>query len=362
MQLPDYLRIHRENRFRIHPARWPLFALAGGCTVVNWALAGIQRLLYQEKIRQQELVAPPIFIIGHWRSGTTLMHELLALDNNLAYPNNYDAFVPHHLLISRWFIYPLVNLLLPRRRPMDNMKLGAGAPQEDDFALCGLGAPTPYRRMAYPNRPGKDHLLLNINRCTDEQLVQLRTTLEAFYKTLTLQYSKRLLLKSPPHTGRIEKLAEWFPGAKFIHLSRNPHRLVPSTMHLWRSLDQAQGFQLANYDQVWLKNYIFECQDLMYEAYFEQAPKLNKNQLVEVQFEELTANPELEIRRVYQQLELDGLELLLPRVRENFASRKKHKKNQLPVDPHLLIEIDQHWQMYRDWFGYSERASHRSSA
>ena len=362
MQLPDYIRLHAENRFRAHPARWPLFALAGSCTVINWGLAAIQKLLFSRKIQNQELVAPPVFIIGHWRSGTTLMHELMALDNQHAYPCNYDAFVPHHMLVSRWFVYPIINLLLPSRRPMDNMKLGAGAPQEDDFALCGMGAPTPYRRMAYPNRIGKDHLLLNINRCSEDQLRELRQALETFYKTLTVQYGKRLVLKSPPHTGRIEKLAEWFPGAKFIHLARDPKRLVPSTMHLWQSLDQAQGFQLANYDQVWLKNYIFECQDLMYEAYFEQAPNLAENQLVEVQFEDLTSNPEMEISRVYQKLELDGLEELLPKVRENFASRKKHKKNHLPLDPHLEIEINQHWQMYRERFGYAQKSSHRSSA
>ena len=91
-----------------------------------------------------------------------------------------------------------------------------------------------------------------------------------FLKMLTAQYKSQLVLKSPPHTGRLKQLAEWFPGAKFIHMSRHPYRLVPSTMRLWKLLDQLQSFQLPKYDDVWLKNYIFECKNLMYSAYLEQ--------------------------------------------------------------------------------------------
>ena len=357
MRLPEYLRLHAENRYRIDLSRIPLSLLAGACTCVNWSLSGIQHLLYSRKIQETNLTHPPVFVVGHWRSGTTLLHELLALDPQLAFPSNYDAFVPHHLLISRWFIYPIIDLLLPRKRPMDNMRIGARAPQEDDFALCGLGAPTPYRRMAYPNRHGNDHRQLNGDRVTPEQEEDLRNALVAFYKSLTVQYGRRLVLKSPPHTGRIRLLAKWFPGAKFIHLSRHPYKLVPSTMHLWRSLDQAQGFQVPKYDDVWLKNYVFECQDLMYEAYCAQSSELSENQLVEIQFEQLMKDPVRHIRDIYQKLELDGVEDLVPRVEASLEKRSSHKQNRLSLDPDLRIEIDQHWLGYMTRFGYLDQPS-----
>jgi hypothetical protein len=41
--------------------------------------------------------------------------------------------------------------LIPKQRPMDNMAAGWDRPQEDEFALLTLGAPTPYERMAFPN-------------------------------------------------------------------------------------------------------------------------------------------------------------------------------------------------------------------
>ena len=191
------------------------------------------------------------------------MHELMSMDERLAFPNNFDAFLPHHFLVSRPVLYPLVKMLMPSKRPMDNMKMGVELPQEDDFALCVYGAPTPYRRIAFPNRSSRDHLNLDLASATPQTQQLVHQSMEHFLKMLTAQYNSQLVLKSPPHTGRLKQLSQWFPGAKFIHMSRHPYRLVPSTMKLWKLLDLLQGFQLPKYDDVWLKNYIFECKNLM---------------------------------------------------------------------------------------------------
>ena len=80
MRLGDYLRLLSHRRFRIHLQRWAMTGLVGGCTVGNSVLAAAQRLFYDRKIRETTL-PPPVFVIGHWRSGTTMLHELLALDS-----------------------------------------------------------------------------------------------------------------------------------------------------------------------------------------------------------------------------------------------------------------------------------------
>ena len=353
MRVGDYYRLLADNRFKIHPSRIPMTCLVSCCSLINSTLAGLQQVIHGERISNTQLVEPPVFIVGHWRSGTTLMHELMAMDDQLAYPTNFDAFVPHHLLVSRWLLYPLVSLLLPSRRPMDNMSMGARSPQEDDFACCALGAPTPYRRIAFPNLKNQQHIQLNLERAKPEVREALEASLRYFFQCLTLQYKKRLLLKSPPHTGRIAWLAKWFPGAKFVHLSRNPDELVPSTMHLWRSLDATQGHQVPQYDDVWLKNYVFECQDLMYQAYFDQKQQLPENQLIEISFEDLVADPVEQVGRVYRQLELAGFRKLQPRIEQNFSSRKKHRRNVLELDQKLKVEIDQHWRGYKQAFGYA---------
>lgn len=352
MRLGDFVTLLRENRFQIHPSRYPMAALVGGCAAVNSVLSVTQKLAYGRRIRAAKLVGPPIFVIGHWRSGTTLMHELLTLDQRLAFPSNFDAFVPHHFLLSRFFFYPLVKMLMPSMRPMDNMSLGVASPQEDDFALCALGAPTPYRRIAFPNRSHRDHLLLNLANADADQLAELELAMQSFLKTLTVRYGRKLVLKSPPHTGRIAKLAEWFPGAKFIHISRHPYELVPSTMRTWKLLDKLQGFQVPRYDDASLKNYIFECQDLMYSAYALQRSGIPANQLIEVRFEDLVTQPIEQMQRVYRQLELEPFANVQPAIESYFVNKKDHQKNTLTQDEAVRIEIDTHWAGYMELFGY----------
>jgi hypothetical protein len=362
MRMGDYFRLLKENRFQIHPARYPMATLIAGCSVANSALAATQNLIYAKKVASTQLTGPPVFIIGHWRSGTTLMHELVSMDDRFKFPSNFDAFLPTQFLVSRPVFYPLIKLLMPSRRPMDNMAMSASSPQEDDFALVAYGAPTPYRRIAFANRPNRDHLNLNFDNASPATKVQLRETMETFLKSLTLRYKSRLVLKSPPHTGRIAQLAEWFPDAKFIHLSRHPYKLVPSTMRLWRLLDELQGFQLPKYDDTWLKNYIFECKDLMYSAYFEHRDQLPANRLAEVRFEDLVSNPSEEMGRVYEQLELGGFKNLLPSIDSYFDAKRNHKKNEHQLDEKLKLEIDSHWQEYSREFGYSATTPQKAAS
>ena len=42
-------------------------------------------------------VPDPVFILGHWRSGTTLFHNLLALDEQFAYPAHLPGLEPTQL-------------------------------------------------------------------------------------------------------------------------------------------------------------------------------------------------------------------------------------------------------------------------
>ena len=43
------------------------------------------------RIRSAKLKEPPLFVLGHWRSGTTLLHELLMLDPRHTCPTRTNA-------------------------------------------------------------------------------------------------------------------------------------------------------------------------------------------------------------------------------------------------------------------------------
>lgn len=353
MSVGSYFELLKENGFRVHPFRYPMMGLVGGCSVVNSVLNRCQRLAFEKQIARATLDHPPVFIIGHWRSGTTLMHELMSLDPGAAFPSNFEAFVPRHFLFSHRFFFPVVNLLLPKKRPMDSMSISADSPQEDDFALISDGAATPYRRIAFPNNQNKHQQQLRFDQVESHHQQSVKETLDHFLRSLSIRYpGKRLVLKSPPHTGRIAQLAQWFPDAKFIHMARHPHKLVSSTMRLWRSLDQTQAFQIPSYDDRWLKDYVFECQRLMYDSYFDYRQSLPPDRLVEVNFEALVESPTDTLQTIYRQLQLDGFEGLRQPVEEYFGQRKGHRTNPVDLDAALMDQIDSHWRAYAEAFGY----------
>ena len=127
---------------------------------------------------------------------------------------------------------------------MDRMKAGFDRPQEDEFALCMLGLPSPYATIAFPNHPAANPEYLDLETVPPTALERWKQGFLWFLKCLTYKQGKRLILKSPPHTARIKVLREMFPDAIFLHIVRDPYVVFPSTVNLWRSLYLTHGLQI----------------------------------------------------------------------------------------------------------------------
>ncbi|HID23509.1 MAG TPA: sulfotransferase, partial [Planctomycetaceae bacterium] len=216
MEPGAWLRILLQNRFRVHPTRFYVAFTVTAAGPLNAFFRLCQDWLYGRRIARTEIETPPVFIIGHWRSGTTFLHELLAQDDRFGYPTTYECFAPRHFLVSQWIMPRLLGFLLPRTRPMDNMDAAFHLPQEDEFALANMGAPTPYLHLVFPNQPPCYMELLDMEQVPPDVLERWKQGLLWFAKALTFSKRRPLILKSPPHTGRVQILSELFPGARFI--------------------------------------------------------------------------------------------------------------------------------------------------
>ncbi len=351
MDFSDYARLLAEGRFRIHPLRYAMAVLVGGCAAVSSGLSLTQRLVLNRKIANTK-IEPPVFVIGHWRSGTTLLHELMALDPQFTYPTTFQCFVPGHFALTQSVLEPIVRLLMPSKRPMDGMAAGARLPQEDEFALLGMGAPTPYRNIAFCREPAQDLDMLNFRDASPQDIEKVRQSLEWFYKAVTYKSGGRLVVKSPTHTGRIAELAQWFPGARFVHISRNPHKIFPSTVHLWRSLISVQGYQLPPRSDEAFGQYVHDCYERMYEGYFSGRDQIPADSLLEIRFEDLVKDPEGVVGQVYDSLDLPGFDETRSRIREYWSPRQNHRTNQTQLDRETRKTIDKRWLRYMQEFGY----------
>ena len=96
------IRLLARNHFRVHPFRWGMVFTVLLCGIINSILSLLQACLHGRKIAAVSLEGPPVFIVGHWRSGTTYLHELMVRDKRFAYASTYDCFAPHHFVITSW--------------------------------------------------------------------------------------------------------------------------------------------------------------------------------------------------------------------------------------------------------------------
>lgn len=352
MRITDWFKLLARHRFRIHPFRMPMAAIITGITPFNSTCALVQRFWFGRFIEQTRIETPPVFIVGHWRSGTTLLHELLSNDTRFATPNTYQCMAPHHTFITEHIIGKRMGWLIPKQRPMDNMAAGFDRPQEDEFAILALGAPTPYTRMAFPNDAPDYSDSLNLDECSPEHLERFKAALMYFTKLITLTTKqKQLLLKSPPHTGRVGHFARWFPGAKFIHIARHPFSLFPSTMRLWESLDEAQGLQVPHHKND--REYVFDCFERMYRGYEKQRNEIPPGDLYELKYEDLVKDPVGECEKIYQQLQLNNFEPVREKIIQHMEKEKDFKKNKHPtMDEETANEIRRRWAGYFQRFGY----------
>jgi omega-hydroxy-beta-dihydromenaquinone-9 sulfotransferase len=340
-----------RNRFQVSPRRWAMAALMSILSLMNLGLALLQTLFWGRRIARAQLQGDPIFVIGHWRSGTTLLHELLVLDERHTYPNTFDCFCPSHFLLSSLVFRPMLAGLLPKQRPMDNMAAGWDCPQEDEFALCNLGMRSPYLTIAFSNRPPQNQEFFELAAVSPRQRRGWKQGLLWFLKCLTLRSPRRIVLKSPPHTFRIKVLLEMFPQARFIHIIRDPFVIFPSTINLWKRLYRNDGLQVPTYDG--LEEHVFETFSRMYEVFERDHKLIPDGQFCEVRYEDLVARPIQQMQRIYEDLHLEGFEVVRPRMESYFAQKADYKTNRYQLPPELAEEIRSRWASYFTRYGYS---------
>jgi hypothetical protein len=350
-----WLSLLARNRFAVQPAYWYIAGIVTCVTFGHTLLRLLQAVMYGRAIRETQITHPPIFIIGHWRTGTTFLHELLIRDERFGYPTTYACLAPCHFLLSETILTRLFWFLVPSQRPMDNMKAGFDRPQEDEFAMCLLGAGSPYEMIAFPNRPPEGQEFLDLVDVSPRRLRRWQRTFEALLRAFTYKTGKRLVLKSPPHTARIPVLKQMFPGALFVNIVRDPYVVFPSTVNLWRTLFQTHGLQKpsgAGVEEHVLATYV-----RMHERLEQGKKLLEPHQFHELRYEDLIVNPIGAMQELYDHFGLGGFEQYLPRLQEYLASVKGYETNRYQLTPEQCDMVTRRWGPIIHRYGYDVRAA-----
>jgi hypothetical protein len=344
-----WLRMLAANGFAVGPAYWYIAAIASANSVTNTAFRWLVNARFGERVRATR-VQPPVFVIGHWRTGTTLLHELLIRDARFGFPDMQDCFNPNHALLTGGFFKRYMRFLLPSKRPMDNMHMGWERPQEDEFALALLGLPSTYTDFAFPRRPPMHPGALDLSGLSPSQLARWKRVFVRFLQEVTLRTGKRLVLKSPPHTARVPVLVELFPDAKFIHIVRDPRVVYASTVKLWLSLARAHGLQKPEWPG--LEEKVLREFRVIYDRLEEARPLLKPGQFHELRYEELVKNPLGELGTVYAALDLGDFGAARPSVEEYLRQNANYETNRHELTPEQKARIEERWGDVIRRYGY----------
>ncbi len=349
--LSGWMHLLARNRFAIPPTYWLRALLITQITLFNQGLSWLQRGLLGSRVRSIR-VPPPLFIIGHWRTGTTLLHELLSLDTRFQSPTTYRCLAPNHFLVSESWLKGLASLLTPRRRPMDNMALGMDLPQEDEFALALLDLPSPYLMLAFPQQGPIDQEAFDVETLRPRDQRRWKAGFTAFLQDLTYRDPRRLILKSPPHTCRIPTLLELYPDAQFVFLIRNPYVLYHSTLNLWRRLAELHSMQAPRLPD--LEEYVLNTFVHLDRRYEQTKSLLRPDQLVELKYEDLVADPEAQLSAIYDRLHLGDFESVRPHIRQYLGEHTDYQTNRYPtLTPAERERITAHWGETIHRYGYT---------
>ncbi|HQW03946.1 MAG TPA: sulfotransferase, partial [Saprospiraceae bacterium] len=124
--------------YGVYPGYYVRCLVAGIISLLSEPFRWLENILFTRKLSRTVLPVSPVFILGHWRSGTTLLHNAMAQDQQFAFINTFQSVFTNQFFGSRWLFKPLMKLLMPEKRPADNVLLSTEFPQEEGIALSNI--------------------------------------------------------------------------------------------------------------------------------------------------------------------------------------------------------------------------------
>jgi len=347
----DWWKLLKQNKFEVDRGYRRRVLMITIASLFNSIGRRKEMKQFGSQIKDTEIKQPPIFILGHWRSGTTLLHNLMTVDKQFAYPTLFEVSNPHVFLSREDKFVERFKNAPTHKRAMDNVEVGFQSPAEDEFALLLLSLESPNIGWMFPRSESYYDRYLNFKGVFEDEIRIWKTAFQFFLKKLTLKHQKQLILKSPGHTSRIKVLLELFPDAKFVHIRRNPFQVFQSTMKLYQKNVPLANLQKPNWDMI--KKNIIRRYAMMYETYFDDKSLIQENQLVEIAFEEFEQDKISYIRKIYDHFNLSGFDQAIPKLRQYLEKNRNYKKNVYSsLDKATTQQLVDRWERCFDEWGY----------
>jgi hypothetical protein len=328
-----------ENRFSVDPEFLVKYRRTKLLNRVLHEMARFDRIRYPSLKDKASMEYPPVFIIGHWRSGTSFLHDLLCRVYPAAYTTTYHATFPNNLFAFKGLIRFFMWVFMPRKRPTDAMKMHPDLPQEEEIALGQERLFSFYYWFYFPREAEQlaDEFMYLYDPLSTRSINFLQHYREFIHRCQLNTGGEIFISKNPVNTARLAVLNDGFPGARFIYLKRDPYETLQSSVNFFQSL--LRGISLQHYEEHKVDRFILDNYKRMISIYLEQKKLIPSENLIELSYEDLIQNPEKILSEVTGQLDL-GVKADLENVKDYLAASKDFPLKKYQFSNDFLSDVN----------------------
>ncbi|MEQ8177720.1 MAG: sulfotransferase [Amphiplicatus sp.] len=340
------------------PASAAMIALS---VAARWPFSTAERVMMESRLPAADEMAPPVFILGHWRSGTTHLYNIMAKSGAFGFVPPVATGLPWDLFGLAKAFNPLLERALPEHRYIDNIPVTPDSPQEDEIAVANMSDLSFYHGIYFP-RAFADLVPrgLFFDGCKPEEVKAWQERFVYLMRKLYLhQGGKPLLIKNPVYTGRLAMLRRMFPDAKFVHIHRNPYDVFVSMRNFYKKL--FAEFALQGYDHVDIDETILSVYVRMMTALEADAADMPADRYIELRYADLDARPLESVEKVYSALGLSGFDEARPKFETYLASVKSFEKNKFAYSDEAAAKVESRLALFLAKWAYV-RPSNKSGA
>lgn len=277
------------------------------------------------KEHPQVLDAPverPLLIVGPPRTGTTLLFNLLALDDRFMYLRSWEATRPGLSHDNEKMVNALIKeckknidtlyYLSPELKKIHH--LGPEEPEEC-ISLLANSFESDFWSFSYMTKSYFEwYIEQDHSNCYSYYRKQLQWL-------QSLKSGRRWLLKSPVHLSAFDMLFKKFPDALVLQTHRDPEKVVPSISNLKYRFQSMFSYDVD-------KNYIGETAlDFLSEAMHAtfEAREENGYNIFDIRYEDLVGNPIGMLEQIYDHMGESFNGSLKERAKKYLSANPKNK-------------------------------------
>ena len=336
----------------VAPRALPRAALALLVAAARLPSTLAERAWVAGRLRKAGNMPPPVFIVGHWRSGTTHLFNILSRQG-FSYVTPIAAGMPWDFVGLAAALGPVLERMLPRERFIDGIPVEPDSPQEDEIPLANMSPLSFYHGIYFPKAfDANFDRGIFFESCADEEIRRWAATFVHFSRKVWLAGGRRtLLVKNPVHTARIRAIRQIWPDAKFIHCVRNPYEVFFSMRNFYDKLLPA--FALQRHDGLSVDRIVLDGYRRIMDRFIADRPEIAEGNFVELRYEHLSARPMEEIAALYETLGLKGFAEAEPAFRRYLEGVRDYRRNRYEYPEKDLATVEAAWGPYIERWGYA---------